>query len=302
MALPFHWAWARPFWRRLVAASPAVQMPSVAVAERGDGPVPLRLYQPQDGATGGSDAGAGGAALLWFHGGGWMFGDPRMDDARCSALVRETGMTVVSPRYRLAPEHRFPAALQDAHAAWTWLQGVAEDFGVDPSRVAVGGASAGAGLAACLAQRVRDEGGRAARAQVLLYPMLDDATAARRDLDGAGHLVWSNRANRAGWRAYLGTEPGADDVPAYAVARRCRDLSGLPPTWIGVGTLDLFLHECRAYADRLEQAGSRVERVEVAGAPHGFDALRPDAEPSRSFAASYTDFLRHALELDRGTP
>ena len=116
-------------------------------------------------------------------------------------------MTVVSPRYRLAPEHRFPAALQDAHAAWTWLQGVAEDFGVDPSRVAVGGASAGAGLAACLAQRVRDEGGRAARAQVLLYPMLDDATAARRDLDGAGHLVWSNRANRAGWRAYLGTEP-----------------------------------------------------------------------------------------------
>jgi acetyl esterase/lipase len=199
---------------------------------------------------------------------------------------------VVSVAYRLAPEHPFPAALDDAHAAWQWLQGAAASLGVDPARVAVGGASAGGGLAACLAQRLRDEGRVQPAAQLLVYPMLDDRTAARRELDGAGHLVWHNRSNRAGWSAYLG---GAPEVPAYAVAARHGDLHGLPPAWIGVGDLDLFWSEDRAYAERLEAAGVAVEFLEIAGAPHGFDMMAPDVPLARAFAASQVAFLRARL-------
>jgi acetyl esterase/lipase len=163
---------------------------------------------------------------------------------------------------------------------------------VDPARVAVGGASAGGGLAACLAQRVRDAGGAQPAAQLLVYPMLDDRTAARRELDGAGYRVWTNRSNRAGWAAYLGREPGAREAPAYAAAARRGDLGGLPPAWIGVGALDLFLDEDRAYAARLEAAGVATELFEVPGAPHGFDALAPDVPLARAFLARQTAFLR----------
>jgi acetyl esterase/lipase len=221
-----------------------------------------------------------------------------MDDGRCVGWARELGLVVVSVDYRLAPEHPFPAALDDAHAAWTWLQGAAPALGVDPARVAVGGASAGAGLAACLAQRLRDEGSAAGgvppAAQLLVYPMLDDRTAARHELDG-GHLVWSNRSNRTGWSAYLGAPPGAPHAPAYAVAARRDDLGGLPPAWIGVGALDLFLDEDRAYAARLRAAGVATELLEVPGAPHGFDALAPDVPLSRTFAAAQAAFLRDRL-------
>ena len=287
VAMPFHWTWARWLWRRLVVLRPAPPTPGVQVEDRRDAPVPLRIHRPDDGATGG--------ALLWLHGGGLMMGTPSMDDARCGGLTRDVGIVVVAPAYRVAPEHPFPAALDDAHAAWTWLQEAAPELGLDPTRIAIGGASAGAGIAACLAQRLRDEGGVQPAAQLLVYPMLDDATAARRELDAVRHLVWTNRANRAGWRAYLGRAPGAPDVPPYASASRRDDLTGLPPAWIGVGDLDLFLAEDRAYADRLEAANVRVARMELPGVPHGFDALRPDAPPSRAFAEAQAAFLREAL-------
>ncbi len=217
-----------------------------------------------------------------------------MDDRRCIAWARDLGLVVVSVDYRLAPEHPFPAALDDAQAAWTWLRGATSAVGVDPARLAVGGASAGGGLAACLAQRLRDEGAASPAAQLLVYPMLDDRTAARRELDADGYLVWSNRSNRAGWSAYLGRTPGAADVPDHAVAARSADLGGLPPAWIGVGSLDLFLEEDRAYAAGLEAAGVATELHEVPGAPHGFDALAPDVPLARSFAASQAAFLhRH---------
>jgi acetyl esterase/lipase len=161
--------------------------------------------------------------------------------------------------------------------------------------VAVGGASAGGGLAACLAQRLRDEGGRQPAVQLLVYPMLDDRTAAQRELDDGGHLVWHNRSNRAGWSAYLGAAPGVPETPAYAAAARCADLRGLPPAWIGVGDLDLFWGEDRAYAERLEAAGVAVELVEIAGAPHGFDTMAPDVPLARTFAAHQHAFLRERL-------
>jgi acetyl esterase/lipase len=286
-ALPFHWRWALPLWRLVIAAARTSAGPGVDARDHADAGVRVRVYRPLGEAS--------GAALLWLHGGGLIVGAPRMDDGRCGAFARELGLIVVSVDYRLAPEHPFPAALDDAHAGWGWLQVKAEAFGIDPARVAVGGASAGGGLAACLAQRLRDEGGTQPAAQMLLYPMLDDRTAARREFDAAGHLVWHNRSNRAGWSAYLGGAPGAPEPPAYAAGARCADLRGLPPAWIGVGDLDLFRDEDRAYAERLERAGVPVAVLEVAGAPHGFDALAPGVPLSRAFAASQTAFLRQRL-------
>jgi acetyl esterase/lipase len=285
--LPFHWRWALPLWRLGTRSALAPLGPGVAVNEHTEAGVRVRVYRPH--------AGPSGAALLWLHGGGLIMGAPRMDERRCGTWARELGIVVASVAYRLAPEHPFPAALDDARAAWRWLQGAAATLGVDPARVAVGGASAGGGLAACLAQRLRDEGAAQPAAQLLVYPMLDDRTAARRELDGAGHLVWHNRSNRAGWTAYLGREPGAPKLPAYAAAARRGDLRGLPPAWIGVGDLDLFLDENRGYAERLEAAGVGVTLHEVAGAPHGFDALAADVPLVRAFAASQHAFLRERL-------
>jgi acetyl esterase/lipase len=286
-ALPFHWRWALPLWRLALRTATAPALPGVEVSDHAAEGVRLRSYRPHADASGG--------ALLWLHGGGLILGTPRMDDARCADFAREIGLIVVSVDYRLAPEHPYPAALDDAHAAWGWLLGAAAALGVDPARVAIGGASAGGGLAAALAQRLRDEGTDQPAAQLLLYPMLDDRTAARIDLDRAGHLVWHNRSNRAGWSAYLGRPPGADELPAYAAAARCPDLRGLPPAWIGVGDLDLFQRENRAYALRLERAGVEVVLHEVAGAPHGFDALAPGAPLTRAFAAAQWAFLRERL-------
>ena len=285
--LPFHWRWALPLWRLALRAATAPTLAGVAVSDQAAEGARLRIYRPHVDASGG--------ALLWLHGGGLILGTPRMDDARCAEFARELGLIVVSVDYRLAPEHPYPAALDDAHTAWGWLLGAAAALGVDRARVAVGGASAGGGLAAALAQRLRDEGTDQPAAQLLLYPMLDDRTAARVDLDGAGHLVWHNRSNRAGWSAYLAQPPGAEALPAYAAAARCPDLVGLPPAWIGVGDLDLFQHENRVYALRLGRDGVEVVLHEVAGAPHGFDALAPAAPLARAFAKAQWAFLRERL-------
>ena len=294
-ALPFHWRWALPLWRLAIRLVRWPVGDGFEMIDRSVAGVRVRVYRPREGAS--------GAALLWLHGGGLISGAPSMDDRPCGAWARDLGLVVVSVDYRLAPEHPFPAALDDAHAVWTWLQDAAAGLGVDPARVAVGGASAGGGLAACLAQRLRDEGGAQAAAQaamqpaaqMLVYPMLDDRTASRHELDDGGHLVWHNRSNRAGWSAYLGGAPGAPEIPAYAAAARAGDLRGLPPAWVGVGDLDLFWSEDRAYAERLEAAGVAVELLEIAGAPHGFDMMAPDVPLARAFAAHQHAFLRERL-------
>lgn len=289
VALPFHWRWALPLWRIALRATRAPIALAVDIREvtSTDG-VRVRLYRPRGHAS--------GAALLWLHGGGLMLGTPRMDDHRCSELASRLSLVVASVDYRLAPEHPFPAALDDATAAGRWLRAAAPGLGVDPRQVAVGGASAGAGLAACLTQRLRDEGGVQPAAQLLLYPMLDDRTAARSELDEPAHLVWHNRSNRAGWSAYLDGAVGAATLPRYAAAARCTDLAGLPPAWIGVGELDLFAEECTTYAARLVAAGVETELDIVPRAPHGFDALVPSAPVSAAFVERQIAFLRERLE------
>jgi len=247
--------------------------------------LPLRVYAPRNRQP--------VAALLWIHGGGMIVGTARGDDTRCMRFASELGALVVSPDYRLAPKHPFPAALDDCVNAWLWTVERATDLGVSPDRVSVAGASAGGGLAASLAQRMHDEGGTAPAAQLLVYPMLDDRTAAREDIGLREHLVWNRESNITGWSSYLGS--GGEEPAPYAAPARRGDLSGLPPSWIGVGSLDLFLDESREYAQRLMDAGVPCELQVVDGAFHGFEAMIPTPPVSQGFVEAQVKFLRRNL-------
>jgi acetyl esterase/lipase len=242
--------------------------------------VRVRLYRP----AGGSGTGPG---LLWIHGGGYIIGHAAQDDVLCRSYARELGATVVSVDYRLAPDHPYPAPLHDCYSALTWLAALPS---VDPARVAIGGASAGGGLCAALGLLARDRGEVALAAQLLVYPMLDDRTVDRDGLENAGQRLWNQSSNRFGWSAYLG-----DADPEVAVPARHKDLSGLPPTWMGVGTLDLFHDEDLAYAERLTAAGVPCEVEVVGGAFHGFDGIVPKARVSQAFFKSQCAMLRRAL-------
>jgi acetyl esterase/lipase len=266
-----------------------VAVEDVEVPADGASPaVSLRLYRPK-GPT------APIPALCWMHGGGFIIGQPEQDQASSIALVRELGIAVAALRYRLAPEHPAPAALEDAHAGLRWLHAQAGRLGIDPARIAIGGASAGGGLAATLALVAHDRGEVRPAFQLLVYPMLDDRTATRRDLETRHVRVWTPGSNAWAWSAYLGHPPGAASASPYAAAARREDLTGLPPAWIGVGSLDLFHDEDLAYARRLVASGVRCEVHVVPGAFHGFDAVFRRAPVSRAFWREQARALRAAL-------
>lgn len=239
----------------------------------------IRLFRPEHGAS--------GPALLWIHGGGLVIGSPTQDQHLCRAFARTLGITVAAVEYRLAPEHPYPAALDDCYDALRWLTTLPA---VDPTRVAVGGASAGGGLATALAMWARDRGDVDVAFQLLTYPMLDDRTVPE-PADTKRFRLWNHRSNTFAWKAYVG-----DADPDHAVPGRRSDLSGLPPAWIGVGTNDMFYAEDIAYADRLRAAGVPCEIDVVPGAFHGFDSVAPKSGVSRSFFESRCAALRNALE------
>ncbi|MDI1447010.1 alpha/beta hydrolase [Polyangium sp. 6x1] len=245
-----------------------------------------RVFVP-DGATRPTPA------MLWIHGGGFILGSPAQDDVVATRFARELGMTVVAPSYRLAPEHPFPAAMDDLYATLTWLHANAEALRVRTDRIVIAGASAGGGLAAGLTLLARDRKEIPVAFQLLVYPMLDDRTVGK-TIDGTNHRLWNAESNRFGWTSYLGREPCGADVPAYAAPARAESLAGLPPTWIGVGTFDLFHDEDVAYAKRLEAAGVPVDLEIVPGAFHGFDVLRR-ANVAKSFFERQIAALRRAL-------
>jgi acetyl esterase/lipase len=247
-----------------------------------------RLYRPKR---------ASGAALLWIHGGGLICGLPAQNHLECLKYARELGLVVAAVPYRLAPEHPYPAAIDDCHAGWRWLQGLAVELGFDPARVVIAGQSAGGGLTAALAQRLADEGGVQPAAQLLHCPMLDDRTAARLELDRVKHKMWNNRSNRAGWSWYLGHAAGEAESRPYAVPARRDDLAGLPPAWIGIGDADLFMEESAAYRDRLRGAGVRCDWHESPGGFHGFEGVAPDAAVTRAFWDDNFRYLREILGL-----
>jgi len=242
---------------------------------------------------------AGSPAYLHMHGGGFVAGRVDQYPAAYQALAQACQCLVVSVDYRLAPETRFPGALDDNYAALRWLNGNADALGIDPKRVAVGGESAGGGHAAMLAIAARDRGEFPIVFQLLIYPMLDDRTgsAVAPPPQHVGHFVWNASSNQFGWASLLGQAPGLKTAPAGSVPARVIDLAGLPPTFIAVGGLDLFVAEDMAFAERLSLAAVPVELLVVPGAYHVFDGLVPAARVSRQFRAAIVDALKRGMAL-----
>jgi acetyl esterase/lipase len=255
---------------------------------QGDPAVRVRVYRPFDQPS-------KLPALYWIHGGGYVMGDIEQDDRLMKQMVKRIGCVAASVDYRLAPEHPFPAPVEDCYAGLKWLFTHADELGVEPSRIAIGGPSGGGGLTAGLALLVRDRREVPVAFQLLIYPMIDD-----RNVTPASHAitdprVWNRESNRLGWKAYLGRDGGGADVSPYAAASRATDLTNLPPTYISVGTLDLFVDEDIEYAQRLIQAGVPTEVHVYPGAFHGFDLFVPSARVSKQFKADRDNALKRAL-------
>ncbi len=238
-------------------------------------------------------------AVLHIHGGGYIAGNVAEDIASLQRLSAAHGCTVVSVDYRLAPETRFPGSLEDNYAALRWLHANAKELGVDRHRIALLGISAGGGHVAALAVAARDRGEVPVSMQVMLYPMLDDRTGSTRAVPPhLGVYVWDAAANRFGWSSLLGVPAGSDSVPRGAVPARVKNLRGLPPTFIGVGSIDLFVEEDIAYAQRLIEAGVPTELFIAPGGYHGFDIIVPEAGISKRFKAAWNDALHRGLNTN----
>ncbi len=231
-------------------------------------------------------------AYLHMHGGGYVIGMPEGSDGGSRDIAAQLGCSVLSVDYRLAPETPHPGPLEDCYAALAWLHGKADSLGIDPSRIAVGGESAGGGLAAALALLARDRGEFPICFQMLDSPMLDDRTLSPPPF---GEFTWGVAQNYFGWRALLGCEPGAPNAPAGAVPARAARLDGLPPALIVVGAIDLFLHEDLAYAQRLIDAGVSIEVHVIPGAYHGFLMAGPTTPQSRALTQYRSEALSRAF-------
>jgi triacylglycerol lipase len=209
--------------------------------------------------------------IVHIHGGGFVMGAPEMKDVENRLLASELKCAIYSVDYRLAPEAPHPAPLQDIYSVFVWLHANASQLGLDPARIGIKGESGGGGFAAAVALYARDREGPSFAFQHLIYPMIDDRSAVRKDLHPhVGEFVWTQENNHFGWRSLLGEEPGSAGVSPYAAAARAADVCGLPPTYISVGGLDLFLEENLTYADRLSRAGVPVEFHIYPRAYHGF--------------------------------
>lgn len=272
-----------------VALPPATETAGVTVSERAiPGPagapdVRVLVYAPIEAAS-------PRPAILHIHGGGYVVGNPEMGDAGNRALAEQHGCVVVSVDYRLAPDTPHPGPVEDCYAALKWLHASATELGVDASRLALKGESAGGGLAAALSLLARDRGEIPVAFQVLVYPMIDDRSPAEPH-PYVGEFIWTRDSNHFGWSSLLGHEPGIDGVSPYAAAARAEDLAGLPATFIATGALDLFLEENLEFARRLTRAGVSTELHVYPGAYHGFQ-MAGDSRIARRAEAD----IREALE------
>ena len=245
----------------------------------------IRVYRPINSQ--------GNLPIVYYvHGGGMILGSVSTDDLPASALAESIGVLVVSVEYRLAPEHPYPAAIEDCFAGLAWLAKNAGELGGDPTRIALYGESAGGGLAAATALMARDKGGPPICLQMLIYPMLDDrneTASSREPLDGG---VWDRRQNQVAWSWYLGER---DEIPYYAAPARAEDLMGLPPAYIDVGEVDLFRDEDIDYATKLMRAGTPTELHVYPGGIHGCENLAPTALLSQRVVRYRHEALRRAL-------
>ncbi len=274
-----------------LGAMPAPPMPAdVIVSELfvsgfdDDPDVRVKLYTPANLA-------AGASALLWIHGGGTVLLSADSNDFLCATRAAHHGRLVASVDYRLAPETPAPGPVHDCYAAFRHLAENADAFGIDASRIVIGGASAGGGLAAGTALFARDQGGPQPSAQLLVFPMLDHTNTTPSSHAIQDLRVWNRAANVIAWDAYLGGQPPTP----YSSPTTCNDLSGLPPAYINVGTFDMFLDEDIAYAQALNQAGVSCELHVYPGAFHLSQRFVADHPLSQRWVADEEAFVARAL-------
>ncbi|WP_033260779.1 alpha/beta hydrolase [Amycolatopsis vancoresmycina] len=276
----------------LPAYEPAqpIDVRDTAVPGPSDAPdVPVRVYAPANRT-------APAPGLLYIHGGGFIMGDLDTFDAHLLRLVDELGIVIVSVDYRLAPEHPFPAPVEDCYAALNWVAAKADELGIDPARLGVAGESAGGGLAAAVALLARDRGGPALCFQYLGIPELDDRLDTPSMRAYTDTPIW-NRPNAVfSWTSYLGAEPGGDGVSPYAAPSRATDLAGLPPALVTTCQFDPLRDEGIDYAQRLAHAGVPVDLRHYPGTFHGSSMVEAAAVSRRMFADEL-DALRRGLGI-----
>jgi acetyl esterase/lipase len=266
--------------------------PEIRLAEGPDGPVEVYLFDPHPGTT-------GRPALLHVHGGGMIIGSAATMQFGPSSMASALGIPVASVEYRLAPETPFPGPQEDCFAALEWLAGNVAELGIDPARIGVIGESAGGGLAAAVALMARDKGGPALAAQFLVYPMIDHRTGSTNCPWGnpsTGEFVWTREHNQFGWEALRGDYAPVDERKGWFSPSLAEDLTCLPPTWIGTGSLDLFFDEDIDYARRLVAAGVPVEMHSYPGAIHGFN-LMAEAAVSKAFNRDLMSAIARMLRI-----
>lgn len=285
-------------WRRLseqrIAAMTAAMPRNKAVltterfvpGAKGDPDVRVKIYEPKvkDQILPG---------LLFIHSGGFVSGSADSMDIACQRMSEEINCVIVNVDYRLAPEHPYPAALEDCYAALRWFSEHAAELGVDPSRIGVYGGSAGGGLTAALTLLARDRKSPDIIFQMPNYPMIDDRCITKSFNEIVDGRVWNKTQTQFGWECYLGENHG--EVSQYAAPTRATDFSGLPPTYTCVGELDPFRDETIEYVARLTQAGVPVEFHLYPGCFHGFEGFFPDAEISKRASQEQFDTLKRAL-------
>ncbi|MGW5381215.1 alpha/beta hydrolase [Nocardia sp. NPDC003963] len=254
-------------------AGPPMQSVHDATADGPHGQIPLRIYRPPAAPS------ENAPALVWFHGGGMIMGSLHSFDRLARDLADATGAVVCNVDYRLAPEHRYPVANEDAYAALSWLAGNAAAWGVDPARIGVGGDSAGGSLATATALRSRDENGPAIAQQVLFYPGIERRTdrPSMREFGDSPFLT----AEDIDWmkNLYLGDDPSTDDP--YGVPALADSLAGLPPAILAVGYGDPLRDAVEAYGDRLRAAGVPTAQLRYPGVGHGFAMQAPSVARAR---------------------
>lgn len=283
---------SRQMWEAMKSQMPVV--PGVVTEDhkipgpKGAPKVAVRIYRPGKNYD-------TRPTLLWIHGGGYMLGDIDQEDFSSKQFALAGKCNIVSVEYRLAPEHPYPAPLEDCYAALKWLASHADQLGVDGSRIAIGGASAGGGLAAGLALLARDRAEVPVIFQLLIYPMINDYNTAPAGKNLPDALFWTRESNLIGWRSYLGCKPGSQDVSCYAAAFRATDLKNLPPAYIAVGDIDLFAREDIDYAGRLIAAGVPTELHVYPGGCHAFDMLVPGADVSKRFTSDIHRAIKRAM-------
>jgi len=236
-----------------------------------------------------------GPGIYFLHGGGMVMGDRFAGARPLIDWALKYGAVCVTPEYRLAPEHPAPTPVEDCYAGLKWMVEHAEQLKLDPERVIIFGGSGGGGLAAGTTLLARDRNGPRLLGQLLQCPMLDDRNETRsaRQYDGVG--VWDTTSNRTAWRAVLGERCAGDDVCQYSAPARARDLSGLPPTFIDVGAMEVFRDEDIAYATAILAAGGQCELHVWGGAFHGFYDIAPQADVSRACVAAREAWLERML-------